>query len=51
MSQNPKLKSLSTGGNPKLNCIKISEEQLDKINSGELPGWEVGNTDLLLECN
>ncbi len=51
VSQNPKLKSLSTGGNPKLNCIKISEEQLDKINSGELPGWEVGNTDLLLECN
>ena len=39
-------------GNPNLTCVQVSENQLAKLDVGELPGWENPmNVPHLLNCN
>jgi len=39
-------------GNENLSCIQINQQQLDKLNAGELNGWENPfDIPYLLNCN
>jgi hypothetical protein len=52
VSGNPQLITLSTGGNQNLSCIQVSEDQLAKINSGEMQDWNIdSHTTFSLICN
>jgi hypothetical protein len=52
VSGNPQLITLYTGGNQNLSCIQVSEDQLAKINSGEMQDWNIdSHTTFSLICN
>ena len=45
------LSILELSNNPNIQCVKVSEDQLTKLEAGELPGWSIDGHSYSTNCN